>query len=712
MVMGISRGKLVLTPVLGLTIVFAMLVGGQALAEPQPILGPDFKQESDSGIIGPMVTSGFGANQRLVNLNTGLPSGARGPLQNSSVPMALGAEVIVLQGERGAMGNIGAPGEQGPAGTPGIRGANGFNGGNGLPGGPGEAGSDGLDAFSIWKAQTGRTNASVTEFLSAIRGSDGSNGASGANGKDAEFPEESMTGLVQALIPNSGDQCGFGQYQVAVSNAWSATSLAPVVECRSLLPDAPTTQFQNYGLGFGNQISLRSITTQNVEPEIVPSCSVSQMFGALSMDANGALTVECVSSVYASNKLSDPKILDFEDSSFEKCGAQSFVGGLGFNEQNELVIGCVNLDFTADQSPILIDSQQCNENSSSASKVMVGLDVTITAEGKKLITIKCAPLVSLGDQDSSNNGNNSNSEPDGNNGSNQGNNGNNNDSAPGGNNGNGGDLGNNVDPDGSDDASGDDSAAQGEPEEETNEAPEDDTSEESQGNGNGNGKEVTVTVKMIEPNLSQQSFDSGLQGPSSQKGDKGDRGEPGLSAYQIWLNLGNSGSESDFIAALTITSPAAQGVAGPQGPSGLNGLSAFEVWRQADASRSSSTVSDFLLSLKGEKGDQGLSAFELWKAADGPRAISSVDDFLASLRGPQGPAGPAGLSAFEIWKNASPTRNNATEQDFLNSLNAIPAGWSERTACLDAYGTLALNKCSANDLKNKSVDLTILTKDN
>ena len=712
--MGISRGKLVLRPVLGLTIVFAMLAGGQALAEPQPSLSPGFQQESDSGIIGPLVTSGSGANQRLVNLNTGLPSGARGPLQISSVPTALGADVIVLQGERGAMGNIGASGEQGPAGAPGIRGANGLNGGNGLPGSPGEAGSDGLDAFSIWKAQTGRASASVADFLNAIRGSDGANGANGANGKDAEFPEESMTGLVQALIPNSGDQCGFGQYQVAVSNAWSATSLAPKVECRSLLPGASVPQLQNFGLGFGNQIGFSSIATQNVEPEIAPACSVSQMFGALALDANGALTVECVSSVYASNKLSDPKILDFADPSFEKCGAQSFVGGLGFNEQNELVIGCVDLDFTTDQSPILIDSQQCNENSSSASKVMVGLDVTITAEGKKLITIKCAPLVSLNnpsspnngnngideDEDDSgdesgqgNNGNNSNSNPDGNQGKNQGNQGNNNDSSDEGNNGQGGGQGNNVDP---------------------NQPAEEDDEEFGTLNDEEESQEdlIQVEIEEVELEVFEENLGSGLQGPTGEKGDKGDRGEPGLSAYQIWLNLGNSGSESDFIAALTVTSPAAQGVAGPQGPSGLNGLSAFEVWKQADASRSSSTVSDFLLSLKGEKGDQGLSAFDLWKAADGPRASASVDDFLASLRGPQGPAGPAGLSAFEIWKNASPTRNSATEQDFLNSLNEIPAGWSERVACLDSDGRLALKKCNANDLRNKSVELTILTKDN
>ncbi len=39
----------------------------------------------------------------------------------------------------------------------------------------------------------------------------------------------------------------------------------------------------------------------------------------------------------------------------------------------------------------------------------------------------------------------------------------------------------------------------------------------------------------------------GSQGP---KGDQGERGQDGKSAYQIWLDLGNAGSEQDFIDSL------------------------------------------------------------------------------------------------------------------------------------------------------------------
>lgn len=47
--------------------------------------------------------------------------------------------------------------------------------------------------------------------------------------------------------------------------------------------------------------------------------------------------------------------------------------------------------------------------------------------------------------------------------------------------------------------------------------------------------------------------DTGLQGEKGEKGDTGERGADGAdgkSAYQVWLELGNSGSEQDFINSL------------------------------------------------------------------------------------------------------------------------------------------------------------------
>lgn len=50
--------------------------------------------------------------------------------------------------------------------------------------------------------------------------------------------------------------------------------------------------------------------------------------------------------------------------------------------------------------------------------------------------------------------------------------------------------------------------------------------------------------------------------------------EDGLSAYQIWLNLGNTGTEQDFILSLK----GLQGNDGNDGNDGNNGLSNYQIW--------------------------------------------------------------------------------------------------------------------------------------
>lgn len=50
-------------------------------------------------------------------------------------------------------------------------------------------------------------------------------------------------------------------------------------------------------------------------------------------------------------------------------------------------------------------------------------------------------------------------------------------------------------------------------------------------------------------------------------GQDGEDGEDGLSAYQIWINAGNEGTEADYLASLV----GPQGEEGPQGPAGTPG---------------------------------------------------------------------------------------------------------------------------------------------
>ena len=61
-------------------------------------------------------------------------------------------------------------------------------------------------------------------------------------------------------------------------------------------------------------------------------------------------------------------------------------------------------------------------------------------------------------------------------------------------------------------------------------------------------------------------------------GGGGVNGADGQSAYEIWLSLGNSGTEADFISSLT-------------GPQGAAGKSAYDLWLEAGHT---GTLNDFL----------------------------------------------------------------------------------------------------------------------
>ena len=58
--------------------------------------------------------------------------------------------------------------------------------------------------------------------------------------------------------------------------------------------------------------------------------------------------------------------------------------------------------------------------------------------------------------------------------------------------------------------------------------------------------------------------EAGPQGPKGDPGDTGDKGAQGKSAYDLWLEAGNVGTEADFLLSLKGN----QGETGPQGPKG------------------------------------------------------------------------------------------------------------------------------------------------
>lgn len=109
---------------------------------------------------------------------------------------------------------------------------------------------------------------------------------------------------------------------------------------------------------------------------------------------------------------------------------------------------------------------------------------------------------------------------------------------------------------------------------------------------------------------------------------------PGKSAYQLWLDEGNKGSEQDFLASLK----------GEKGDAGKTGET-------------------------GQTGQPGLSAYQLAVNAGFKGSETEWLDYLR--KGPQGPQGTPGKdgkdgqSAYQIWLNNG---HKGTETDFLNSL--------------------------------------------
>lgn len=167
---------------------------------------------------------------------------------------------------------------------------------------------------------------------------------------------------------------------------------------------------------------------------------------------------------------------------------------------------------------------------------------------------------------------------------------------------------------------------------------------------------------------------------SGASGSQGASGVAGLSAYGLWLKLGNKGDEQAFLDSLV-------GDRGSTGLTGISGKSAYELWLAAGHK---GTKSDFLASLVGNDGVDGLSAYELWLLQGN---TGSEQQFLASLvgekgetgstgsngsNGATGPTGATGQSAYEVWVANGHT--GQTVEAFLAALKGDPGVCTVATA--------------------------------
>jgi hypothetical protein len=142
----------------------------------------------------------------------------------------------------------------------------------------------------------------------------------------------------------------------------------------------------------------------------------------------------------------------------------------------------------------------------------------------------------------------------------------------------------------------------------------------------------------------------GEKGTDGYAGSDGFTGGNGASAYELWLAAGNQGTPQVFLESLvgasgisgTAGSPGADGAAGSPGLAGAAGISAYQLWLEQGNTGTESEFLTFLLGQQGPAGPEGQSSYELWRQQEGNQDKSEAD-FLISLIGAQGPAGEAGV---------------------------------------------------------------------
>ena len=143
----------------------------------------------------------------------------------------------------------------------------------------------------------------------------------------------------------------------------------------------------------------------------------------------------------------------------------------------------------------------------------------------------------------------------------------------------------------------------------------------------------------------------------------GANGLDGVSAYKVWLDLGNTGTQADFINSLmgatgangqngtdgqdgATGSNGTDGQDGATGSNGLDGASAYQVWLDLG---NTGTQADFINSLMGATGSNGTDG------QDGSTGSNGLD----------------GASAYQVWLDLG---NTGTQADFINSLKVSAVG--------------------------------------
>jgi hypothetical protein len=147
----------------------------------------------------------------------------------------------------------------------------------------------------------------------------------------------------------------------------------------------------------------------------------------------------------------------------------------------------------------------------------------------------------------------------------------------------------------------------------------------------------------------------GIQGIVGNNGTDGTNGTNGLSAYDVWIGLGNVGTQTDFINSLT----------GPQGQQGIQGLTGA-TGPQGPIGLTGATGS---VGATGAQGIQGLTG------ATGPQGPIGLTGATGSVgaTGATGPQGPIGLTGATGSVGATGAQGNQGIQGLTGATGSVGA---------------------------------------
>ncbi len=128
---------------------------------------------------------------------------------------------------------------------------------------------------------------------------------------------------------------------------------------------------------------------------------------------------------------------------------------------------------------------------------------------------------------------------------------------------------------------------------------------------------------------------SGSRGLQGGQGPTGDKGNDGKSAYDIWIENGNTGTEEEFLSWL-------------KGSQGDAGLSAYETYKNLVGKDALSEI-EWIASLVGTNGENGQSAYDVYVevALSKGEQIKSQEEWLDSLIGKNGTDGIGSIAGME-----------------------------------------------------------------